>query len=523
MVKSLVLQQQQQQQQQQHEEEEGNFVDCEVRQQEGENEEQKLVGWWRRTKEHSRLVLWENLSWDELSGSCGDLGTLIPLLVALARQRAVFLAPALFFAGLSNVLTGYIWDVPMCVQPMKSIAAVALAENLSQEIVTTSGILTGIAVTFLGLTNIIELVNTIIPSPVVCGLQLGVGLKLAGKGITDIVNLSSWLGRNGDGILLATITSLLCMYWLKEDTNKKSKECHNKEQLDDENNNNHTSSNMQKGCWNIRHHPVGIYLFGIGMIFAIIKLSISSSEDGTSFQFFGAPVAVWALKHVTASDWKEGLLQGAIPQLPLTTLNSVISVCALAHTLYPTSKISRREVSLSVGLMNLLFCPFGSMPNCHGAGGLAGQYRFGARHGTCVIYLGLVKIILAITLGASSLILLDAFPTAILGIMLVIAGQELSTTAINTNNSKDRQDTVILLVTAMVILFVGKTHYGAASGWVTYMIYGNGIHDFKTWYNQKQQKHKSIPKKDFHNTVDNNNSVTSSSDEATQDEMKLTP
>jgi hypothetical protein len=32
--------------------------------------------------------------------------------------------------------------------------------------------------------------------------------------------------------------------------------------------------------------------------------------------------------------------------------------------------------------MNLVLCWLGAMPMCHGAGGLSGQYLFGARGGT---------------------------------------------------------------------------------------------------------------------------------------------
>ena len=101
----------------------------------------------QRTIEH-----YHNLSLAELSGSLGDLGTFIPLTVALARERKIALAPALFWAGICNFVTGYLWDVPMCVQPMKSIAAVALtdvaagtsgstATGLDAQSVTTAGIL----------------------------------------------------------------------------------------------------------------------------------------------------------------------------------------------------------------------------------------------------------------------------------------------------------------------------------------------------------------------------------------------
>ena len=362
----------------------------------------------------------------EVSGSVGDLGTLIPLTVAMARQRSIYLAPALFFAGLSNIITGYSWDVPMCVQPMKAIAAVAISEALSVEQVTAAGMWMGVFCVVLGITQLIELVNIIVPVTVVSGLQLGVGLRLASTGIVMISDLP-WVSQ-ADCILLAILLSLLCMYWLREP--------------------NETLAPSPVRTWRNKiccvdargQQPVGLYLFLLGVMFAAIELSTTDNANGQydlPLQLFGAPIATNAIIGITWQDWKVGLLEGAIPQLPLTTLNSVISVCCLAHQLYPEKRhsssttdavVSRREVCTSVGLMNLVFCPFGSMPNCHGAGGLAAQHRLGARHGASVVFLGINKVLLAIFFGASALTILDAIPNAILGIMLAIAGQELSTT-----------------------------------------------------------------------------------------------
>jgi len=406
----------------------------------------------------------------EISGSLGDLGTLIPLMVMMARQRSILLSPALFFAGLSNVITGYTWDVPMCVQPMKSIAAVAIADELSSNEVTAAGIWTGGFMLFIGVTGFIEVVNNIITGNVVSGIQVGVGIKLAGKGVAMVQNLG-WLGRgemetntstvvderNPDSILLAVICSLFVLYWLRVNNINSHEGNFNiqgnteqKQQQEDA-----ISTSQKKGCFSKQNrpasqfqHPVGLYLLFIGIIFATITLFTTENKNeqyDLPLRFFGAPIAVWAIDSMTANDWKTGLLEGAIPQIPLTTLNSVISVCALAQSLFPKSDNnregngrvhdnkhipSRREVSISVGLINLLFCPFGSMPNCHGAGGLAAQYRLGARHGASVLFLGIAKILLAIFFGASALTLLDALPEAVLGVMLVIAGVELTVTGL---------------------------------------------------------------------------------------------
>lgn len=55
----------------------------------------------------------------EVSGALGDLGTLLPLMIALAVQGSVSLDATLVFSGLFNVLTGVVFGVPLPVQPMK--------------------------------------------------------------------------------------------------------------------------------------------------------------------------------------------------------------------------------------------------------------------------------------------------------------------------------------------------------------------------------------------------------------------
>lgn len=55
----------------------------------------------------------------EISGSLGDLGTLLPLTIALAVQGSIGLGSTLVFSGLFNVLTGLAYGIPLPVQPMK--------------------------------------------------------------------------------------------------------------------------------------------------------------------------------------------------------------------------------------------------------------------------------------------------------------------------------------------------------------------------------------------------------------------
>jgi hypothetical protein len=55
----------------------------------------------------------------EISGSLGDLGTLLPLMIALAAQGSISLSTTLVFSGLWNILTGVVFGIPLPVQPMK--------------------------------------------------------------------------------------------------------------------------------------------------------------------------------------------------------------------------------------------------------------------------------------------------------------------------------------------------------------------------------------------------------------------
>jgi len=399
----------------------------------------------------------------EASGSLGDLGTLLPLLIALTQTGSITLPSALFFAGVTNVMTGIYLDVPMCVQPMKSIAAIAIANDMSKGEVSASGVLVGLIMFILAVTNAIEVINTLIPRNVVSGLQVGIGLKLLISGITSISSLT-WAG-DVDCKLTGILCAILCALLMREPTKGKP--------------------------------PAALTLFVVGLVLAVIK--ISTNAESEKFKFFGSPVAYWAMGDVMANDWQVGFFQLALPQVPLTTLNSVVSVCVLANDLYPDKMvkgrpgalrdercvISRKEVAGSVGFVNAVFCLFGAMPTCHGAGGLAAQHKFGARGGSSVIFLGTVKIFVAIFLGSFSIILFEAIPKAVLGVMLVVAGGELG--LVGTRFAKKEVDVgiFVMLVTAGAIVALGKTDIGVLVGLCVNLLYGNGLDEYKkAWQNR---------------------------------------
>jgi len=102
-------------------------------------------------------------------------------------------------------------------------------------------------------------------------------------------------------------------------------------------------------------------------------------------------------------------------------------VCYLSADLLPNLPAPTvTAMGMSVAIMNLVGGWFGAMPVCHGSGGLAAQYRFGARSGASIIILGLFKIVLGLIFGESLVGLLTNYPKSLLGVMVVAAGLELA-------------------------------------------------------------------------------------------------
>ncbi|KAJ3277334.1 hypothetical protein HK104_003394, partial [Borealophlyctis nickersoniae] len=133
-----------------------------------------------------------NLTLAEISGGLGDLGTLIPLLVSLSKTSQVSLSASLIFGGLYNIITGFIYGIPMCVQPMKSISSIALATSMPMQEIVAAGFWVSSITLVLGLTRTIKLINDWIPLAIVRGIQLGTGMNLLIKGCTTILDSRGW-------------------------------------------------------------------------------------------------------------------------------------------------------------------------------------------------------------------------------------------------------------------------------------------------------------------------------------------
>ncbi|KAK9102164.1 hypothetical protein Sjap_019418 [Stephania japonica] len=422
--------------------------------------------------------------WSELNGAMGDLGTYIPIVMALTLAKDLNLGTTLIFSGMYNIVTGAIYGVPMPVQPMKSIAAVAIS-NTSFDVpeIMAAGICTAGTLLVLGLTGLMEFAYKLIPLSVVRGVQLSQGLAFAFSAVKYVRQVQDfskgktngnrpWLGL--DGLVLAIICA--CFIVVVNGAGEEISEDHEdvipsnipRTSLPSDQANStigitRSTRKHKQLYWRIFVTlPSAFLVFILGVILAFIR------QPSIAKQIKFGPSTIEVMK-ITRHEWKEGFIKGAIPQIPLSVLNSVIAVCKLSADLFPAKakSFSATSVSTSVGLMNLVGCWFGAMPCCHGAGGLAGQYKFGGRSGGCVAMLGLVKMVLGVALGSSIVKVLVKFPVGLLGVLLLFAGVEL---AMASRDMRSKEESFVMLVCTSVSLVGSSAALGFACGIVVHLL-----------------------------------------------------
>lgn len=344
----------------------------------------------RRVNKHN-VATFKSQPLAELSGALGDLGTLLPLMTALVLTNSISLPSTLLFTGAANILTGVAFGIPLPVQPMKAIAAVAIARKFTVEENAAAGIVVASLVGILSVTGLINWANRVTPVPVIKGIQVGAGLSLCLSAGSSLLAPLGWTGPWwGDNLIWALTAALFLLLTL-------------------------TFPKL----------PYALIVFIVGIIFSILSPNGNHSHvpSGPAIPIF----------HPSGHDFWKATTTASLGQLPLTLLNSVIAASALASDLLPSPPYPETptvtEIGLSVALINLIGCWFGAMPACHGSGGLAGQYRFGARSGSSIIFLGSVKFILGlVALGKPGPIvnILSGIPKSLLGILVLAAGIELA-------------------------------------------------------------------------------------------------
>jgi MFS superfamily sulfate permease-like transporter len=170
--------------------------------------------------------------------------------------------------------------------------------------------------------------------------------------------------------------------------------------------------------------PAMLALLVIGAGYALATQPALSNEIAAIKPSLRIPAFAWA-----SLEWKDvwlGFVLLALPQLPLTFGNALISITDENNRLFPDRPVTERKVALSTGLMNLWSSAVGGIPMCHGAGGMAGHVKFGARTGGASIILGTMLLLTGLFVSDSVGTIFRLFPTPVLGVILFLAGIELA-------------------------------------------------------------------------------------------------
>ncbi|MBN1277217.1 MAG: putative sulfate/molybdate transporter [Deltaproteobacteria bacterium] len=343
----------------------------------------------------------------ELAGSMGDFGTLFPLAIGYIAVCGLNPAGLLVMMGLANIATGLVYRLPMPIEPMKLLAIAAIAQHWSPSMVYASGFAMGIIWLLFSFTGIIGWIAKITPGSVIWGIQIALGVLLAFEALRMISFCWSL------GIFCVLIVLIL----------RKN-----------------------------RYAPASVVLMILGLAIMFLKGQFQHIDPpGLTFPSLSG----FSLREI----WQTMVLAG-FAQIPLTAANAVIATSSLIKAYWPERKVSEKCLALNMGIMNTIMPFLGGMPLCHGAGGLAGQYYFGARTGGTNIIEGLIEISLGLFLAGSISALFAAFPTAVIGAMMFLVGIELTKFARNIRWNLD----LIPLATTLIVSLAANMAYGFIAG-----------------------------------------------------------
>jgi len=362
----------------------------------------------------------------EWSGSCGDLGTLIPFVVGYITIVGIDPQAVLLSFGGAAIATGLYFRTPMAVQPMKAIATAAIAQAgvVTIGMVWISTVLTAFLWLVLGVTGAVSFIARLTRKPVVRGLTLGLGLTFIVEGAR--------LMR--DAPILAAIGLAITLLLLAQPRIPAM---------------------------------VVLLVYGVG---------ISLWSDAGLWQDLVAarpalrlPTPTWPT--VSTPELVRAVFLLVLPQAALTVGNAVLATAEEHNRLFPEREVTVRELAFDHAALNAFAATIGGVPMCRGAGGMAGHIRFGARTGGSLVILGVTLLILALVFSESVAVLFRLFPPAVLGVILLLGVLELAGAKGSHFEGWERMVMVLTAGLSMVNVGVGYAigivlYYACARGWV---------------------------------------------------------
>ena len=137
-----------------------------------------------------RRLRFDRMEW---AGSLGDIGTLIPFLVAYIVVAGVPAMGILFCFGVAMIVCGLYYRTPFPVQPMKAAGAVVATQAsslaISVQAIYCASLLTGVVWLLLAMTGLAARIAALVSRPVV------IGIVLFAEWLTRTLREKAWVGK----------------------------------------------------------------------------------------------------------------------------------------------------------------------------------------------------------------------------------------------------------------------------------------------------------------------------------------
>ncbi|MFQ6091493.1 MAG: putative sulfate/molybdate transporter [bacterium] len=364
----------------------------------------------------------------ELAGALGDIGTLFPLAIALITINGLNPTSVFLVVGLVYIGAGLYYRIPMPVQPLKAVAAIAIAARTSPEVIASAGLIMGLLLPVFWIKRVADFLQRVFTRPIVRGIQLGIGLILVQRGARLIFGERFFL--NGAGailslggipvsILVASVGAGLLLLF------------------------------RRNGRW-----PASILIISFGILVGLL------GQDSYSLAL--GPLGPQLFSPTIESLWAAFILI-VIPQLPLTVGNAIVATTDTARTYFGqrADRVSPRSLPVSMSLGNIVAGLFMAMPVCHGSGGLTAHYKFGARTGGANLMIGGLCLILALLLGKAAVPVLSTIPLPIIGLLLVYVGLN---HALFVRDLVAKRDFLLALGVGLVAVIAQNPAFGFGAG-----------------------------------------------------------
>lgn len=313
---------------------------------------------------------------NEWAGSFGDIGTDLPLIIGILLVTGADSASVFIVFGLMQIVTGLVYGLPMPMQPLKAMAVLVITQELSAGVLYGAGLAIGVIMLLLSLSGALGWITERIPRCVVRGIQFGLGLSLCS------LALKTYLPADGRGGYALAAVGFVIVLLLRRS----------------------------------RRFPAALFVMGLGALYALaFEVDAGKVAAGIGLAFPKVQVPEW-------NQVLTGLVVLALPQLPLSLSNSVIATHQTVRDLFPERAVSVRRIGATYGLANVVNALLGGIPTCHGCGGLAGHYAFGARTGGSVVIYGTLYVVIGLFFNGVSAEVVKVFPQPVLAVILVFEG-----------------------------------------------------------------------------------------------------